>query len=264
MEGNLVYVHIENISHMTLSYGVTNRNFVAAARSAQVMPQNLLLISPVDTNQEIDISTGFNIVTGQENVSQYLLSKQVNDRRWIDFDDQYDLEQLTPGEVAGMLYLGHAYMHLQSPFYYKLQNMYAFLTLPNGALKIYFRHMKQFHRVLAYSLTDHIAQAFREKRRLFFMQWPRRFSLFPFELSSKLQTIYNSGAVFDFDDCKIQGQKITVPILLAPDTIYQVKWHEPTMLVERSEPVANLTYSLKDKKWELKINNKSVFDTQYL
>lgn len=264
MRGNLIYIHVENISHMALTYGVTTNDFVTAMRAMNGLPQNLLLLSPVDANQEIDINTGFNIVTGQNSVHDYLSNKQNVNMRWLDFDDQHDLEQLTPIEIAGMLYLGHAYMHMQSPFYYKLQNQYVFLTLPNGALKVYYRHMKQLDRVLAYSFTSHVATAFREKRRLFFLQRPLKFALFPFELSQKLHVLYSDGAVFNFNGMKVKNGQVTVPILVAPDTIYQVKWHEPTMLVERSRPAANLIYSLKSQEWKLEVTNQELFTTQYL
>ncbi|MBA5770603.1 hypothetical protein H3285_29620, partial [Escherichia coli] len=70
---------------------------------------------------------------------------------WIDFEDVELLNQLTPQEVAEMLYLAHTRRHLRSPFYYKLQNNFVYLTREDGRYnKVYYRNLNHFYMLLSY------------------------------------------------------------------------------------------------------------------
>lgn len=160
MRNNLVYVHVEKVSHLTLTYGISNLDFF---RGVELKPQNLLSLNNVDPNQEIDIYSGFNMFLEDTDVKKFLTRNTEQNINWIDFDEVNDLEALTPREVAELLYLGHAYTHIKSPFYYKLQNNYVYLTLPNGAKKVYYRYLPHFYQVLATSLTNKVADIYREK-----------------------------------------------------------------------------------------------------
>ncbi|MFT8950464.1 MAG: hypothetical protein ABGA11_08845, partial [Liquorilactobacillus hordei] len=104
-------MHIEKVSHLTLTYGISNLDFF---RGVKVKPKNLLSLGNVDPNQEIDIYSGFNMYLEEESVQKFLLPNSNQNIDWIDFDEVNDLESLTPHEVAELLYLGHAYTHLKS------------------------------------------------------------------------------------------------------------------------------------------------------
>ncbi|KRL01851.1 hypothetical protein [Liquorilactobacillus capillatus] len=255
MRDNIVYVYLERVSHLTLSYGISVKNFMAGV---EMLPTNLLSLGPVDPNQEIDIYSGFNMYIGIDDVRSYLTDKQNKNQEWIDFDNAYDIEALTPTEVSELLYLGHAYTHLKSPFYYKLQNNYVYLTLPNGAKKVYYRNLPQFYKVLAKCLTGHLAEVYREKKS--FLRLRYKFIDFPTELAKQMFSLMINGVVFDFGGAKIKGQEAKVPILIAPDSVYQLKWHEPTMLVEKSKVVGNLKYHLNTRMWELEVLSPQAFE----
>ncbi|WP_034994537.1 hypothetical protein [Liquorilactobacillus vini] len=254
MRNNIVYVHIEKVSHLTLTYGISIIDFLAGIKKK---PENVLSLGVVDPSQEIDIYSGFNMYIGQNQVQSFLLSQAQNDLQWIDFDHSFDLESLTPQEVAEMLYLGHAFTHLKSPFYYKLQNDFVYLTLPNGANKIYYRYLPSFYRVLSKSLTRHLTVAYREKRTFFLR---KRIADFPETLVRQLLTLLIGGAVFDFGNTQIHGQELTVSLLTAPESVYQLKWHEPTMLIEKSSLVGNLKYNLTSRKWQLIVLSPEAFE----
>lgn len=258
MRDNIVYVYLERVSHLTLSYGISVKDFMAGV---EVLPSNLLSLGAVDTNQEIDIYSGFNMYIGIDEVRKYLTSKQNKNQEWIDFDNAYDIEVLTPVEVSELLYLGHAYTHLKSPFYYKLQNNYVYLTLPNGAKKVYYRYLTQFYKVLAKCLTSHLAEVYREKKS--FLRLRYKFIDFPTNIAKKMFTLMANGVVFDFGSSRIRGQEATIPVLTAPDSVYQLKWHEPTMLIEKSKIVGNLKYHLNTRKWELEIITPEAFEDTF-
>ncbi len=259
LRDNVVYVHLEKLTHMVLSYGIKMEDFV---NSVDHVPEKILSIAPVNLENEIDINTGLNMVIGQKNVKKYLLNRQEKKRSWVDFEDQYNLEEVKPREVSELLYLGHAYSHLRSPFYYKLQNNYAFLTLPNGSLKIYYRYLNDFYTVFSYSLLQHATASFRDKRPI--MSLRQRIAPLPEELVQELMPVFLNGAVFDFNTVQATNTQLKIPVLIAPDTIYEIKWYEPTRLVERSELVANLKYSFPKRKWDLEIIDQMAFDMQCL
>lgn len=255
MRNDIVYVHLDKVSHLTLTYGIGIRDFIGGIPH---LPENVLSLAPVDPNQEIDIYSGFNMYIGVENVKAFLLDRTLKNLRWIDFDNSFDLESLTPQEVSEMLYLGHAFTHLKSPFYYKLQNNFVYLTLPNGANKVYYRFLPNFYHVMIQALTDHLGRAYREKRT--FLRLRYHIQEIPAALAKQLLPLLISGAVFDFGNLKLQGPELTVPILAAPDSVYQLKWHEPTMMIEKSNLVGRLKYQMNTGTWDLIVLSPEAFE----
>ncbi|MCP0886840.1 hypothetical protein LB941_05740 [Ligilactobacillus sp. WILCCON 0076] len=259
MRGNIFYIRMENVSHMVLSYGITIRDFMSAL---SFFPPNILLINKVDSTREIDINTGFNMILGAENVQAYLLSKQTKNQKWIDFDDIRDLEYITPREVSELLYLGHAYTNLQSPFYYKLQNNFIFLTLPNGALKVYYRRLDVFYSIFVQAVTKKILEVYRERKPILSL----RLHVEPLEkkIGEQLAVLFAEGLVLDFSRLYIANKKIQLPLLIASDNTYNVKWHEPLLLTEHSKLVGNLVYIIEKRKWEIEMLKPQAFDGQTL
>lgn len=255
MRNDIVYVHLDKVSHLTLTYGIGVKDFIDGCSH---LPENVLSLAPVDPNQEIDIYSGFNMYIGIENVKSFLHDRSNENLCWIDFDNSFDLESLTPQEVSEMLYLGHAFTHLKSPFYYKLQNNFVYLTLPNGANKVYYRFLPNFYRVMVQAVTNHLAKAYREKRA--FLRLKYRIQAFPVAVAKQLLPLMISGAVFDFGGVKLRGPEITIPILAAPDSVYQLKWHEPTMMIEKSNLVGRLKYQLNTGKWDLLVLTPEAFE----
>lgn len=254
---NLVYIHVETVSHLILSYGISKEDFIT---SIPRLPTNILSLNPVDYENEIDIATGFNTVTGEEDTARYLNKKTVGLKQsWIDFDSQDDLELITPREVAEFLYLGHAFSHIQSPFYYKLQNDYVFLTLPNDALKIYYRYLTQFYNVFSKSIIRHANQSYREKNGLF-RRRPMTLKKIPKKIVEELMPLFVEGAIIDFSRITINNTKLILPVYIMIDNVSQMKWHEPTLETESAKLVANLEYRFVDQKWFIEVSNKSAFE----
>ena len=68
------------------------------------------------------------------------------------------LHQLTPQEIADLLYISHANTHLHSPFFYKLQNNFIFLNLAQDFTKVYYRKMDDFYQQLSYQLMNQMSE----------------------------------------------------------------------------------------------------------
>lgn len=248
MKESLVYVRLENINHLVLSYGIEPRDFI---NGLPTIPANLLSISPVDYQQEIDVTTGLNVVLGQKNVKKYLLDRQIKPKCWLDFEEPIDLEQIVPREVAELLYLGHAGTQLRLPFYYKLQNNFAFLSLPSGELKVFYRSLNHFYQILAATLHRHSYSSFRDRKPL--MSFRYTIEPLPVELCKELALMLTEGVLFDFSNLNVKDAKLFVPILLVPDQVCQIKWQEPSRLVKEAKQVGYLQYSLALNKWDLQV-----------
>ena len=109
MSEDYLYVHLETVTNMIVSYGIDISDFVNGFKH---VPEHLLLLSAVDENQLIEPHTGFNIINGKEAVLSYLLNRKNRAKKWIDYADPAYLVETTPQEVAEWLYSGHAFTHL--------------------------------------------------------------------------------------------------------------------------------------------------------
>lgn len=221
MNADIVYVHLETVSNLILSYGVSLQDFAGALPR---VPNHLLLLTPVDLDDEVDPHTGFNVISGSPAVAQ-------------------------------LLYLGHAYTHLASPFYYKLQNDYVYLDLPDGTVKTYYRHLNQFYVVLNRSLKRHLQEKYPDLRFLF-----RRRSLIqnvdPAVLR-QLEPLFIDGALLSFEHVDIRQRQIHIPIwyLNSHFKIMNDDWQNTDQ-----EQVAELIYDHDQKKWRLNILKPAAFN----
>ncbi|ATO54638.1 hypothetical protein MK904_05225 [Loigolactobacillus coryniformis] len=256
MSVNVVYVHLETVSNLILSYGISLQDFAGAL---QRVPHHLLLLTPVDLDDDVDPHTGFNVISGAPAIAAYFTDPHLTTHKWIDFAHELYLDQVTPNEVAQLLYLGHAYTHLESPFYYKLQNDYVYLDLPDGTVKTYYRHLPQFYAVLNRSLKRHLQEKYPDMRFLF-----RRRSLIqdidPVILQ-QLQPLFIDGALFSFEDIDSRQKEIHIPILSLNSRFKLVNddWHSADQ-----ERVAELIYDHGIKKWRLNVINEAAFANQGL
>lgn len=115
-----------------------------------------------------DNHIGFQVIKGQENVKAFFRKDGQSSAmgKWIDFVNVDMLHLLTPIEISEILYIAHAHTHLHSPFYYKLQNNYIYLTLPNGFIKMYYRYLEQFHELFAEAINK-LKEKVNEKKRFY-------------------------------------------------------------------------------------------------
>lgn len=252
MNADVVYVHLETVSNLILSYGVSLQDFAGALPR---VPNHLLLLTPVDLDDEVDPHTGFNVISGSPAVAAYLTDAHITTRKWIDFAHAPYLDEVTPNEVAQLLYLGHAYTHLASPFYYKLRNDYVYLDLPDGTVKTYYRHLDQFYVVLNRSLKRHLQEKYPDLRFLF----RRRSSIQNVDQTvlRQLEPLFIDGALLSFEHVDIRQRQIHIPIwyLNSHFKIMNDDWQNT-----EQEQVAELIYDHDQKKWHLNILKPAAFN----
>ncbi len=147
-----IYVHLDSISNHVLSSSV---NFQPAVLTQNEVPKNLLLLKGRSPLATYDDYTGFYYIKDEKKIIAFLeeIQNSATEYNWIDFESLEFLHQLTPQEIADLLYISHANTHLHSPFFYKLQNNFIFLNLGQEFTKVYYRKMDDFYRQLAAQLT---------------------------------------------------------------------------------------------------------------
>ncbi|MGX6992206.1 hypothetical protein CBF34_06600 [Vagococcus penaei] len=249
-----LYVHLDRVSNSILSRGLTHNDFY---RYTLHRPQNLLLLNPIDQNGEYETHTGFRVIRGARFVDSYLAimsQKKGQETKWIDFEDYDVLQRLTANEVAELLYFGHMKSQLNSPFFYKLQNNYAFFEINEDTTKVYYRNIDDFYRILSKKLSllvdDKINTSvsfFRKKIIITEM---------PVDIVERLKLVMQEGVIFDTSQAGLKNGFFRVPIYIVEDNLRKVD--QPYF--KSDEQIGSISYDVAQKKWSVQ---KEHFDSFY-
>lgn len=157
---------------------------------------------------------------------------------WVDFNKRENVEGLEPLEIAELLYLGHMFRPVKSPFFDKIQNRYAYLAHDDGWFcRLYCRYYPDFEDVIANKVIDMVSTS---KRRKIYP--------FPKELKGELMNLAKDGLLIDFSNTLKSSKSIEIPIycigkFLNMDDMYNdLKRH-----IKRSKYSARLFH--ENKKW---------------
>ncbi|MFD1670564.1 hypothetical protein ACFQ5M_00470 [Agrilactobacillus yilanensis] len=250
MAEDYLYVHLETVTNMIVSYGIDMADFVNGFKH---VPEHLLLLSPVNPDEMIDPHTGFNVISGREDVLSYLLNRKLKAKKWIDYADTSYLEEVTPQEVAELLYLGHAYTHLSSPFYYKLGNQYVFLESMDHLTKVYYRQLDNFYQVLSNAIVRCFeAHTFDQS----FLFRRHRVQYVPLDKATiqVLRPLLIDGTLLNFTEAKRQGVFLEVPL-------YQLQHrfvvNEATWVPDGDILLGYLSYNRETQHWLVSLQTES-------
>ncbi|MBU3110091.1 hypothetical protein [Clostridium lacusfryxellense] len=157
---------------------------------------------------------------------------------WVDYNERENVESLEPLELAELLYLGHMFKPVKSPFFDRIQNRYAYLAHDDGWFcRVYSKCYPDFEEVIVGKVIDVLSSSKRRK-------------IYPFskELREKLLELAKDGLLIDFNNIFKYGNSIEIPIycigkFLDMDEMYNdLKRH-----INRSKYSARLVQ--KNKKW---------------
>lgn len=244
MPEKIVYVYYDKVGNNVLSKGIVN---TVSAAPLKRIPRNLLLLNnrnhPLST---YDNHTGLQIIKEEDNVIQYFetLSQEPNKPSWIDFSTVEMLHQLTPVEISEILYIAHAHNYLHSPFYYKLQNNYIYLTLPNGFTKVYYRHLEEFWDLFAESITQRMKEKVNEKRRFF--QKEKSVAPFSFADKDELARLFKEGVCISFRQMTVMGDIYSAPLFIVEDQLSMLEGN-----IDERTAIGDLNYDAENQTWKL-------------
>jgi len=245
---NFVYVHIDNISNAVLTQEISAADF---HNGIIHQPRNLLLLDPTNDMGEFEAHTAMKIIRGSEAVEKYFQSaerKNIRSNKWIDFTDTLMLKELSAIEISELLYFGHMKTHLHSPFFYKLQNNFAYFNLQDGLTRTYYRYLDEFYHVLSQKITHIVLEKLNSKRSFF--QKPKSIKAVPADIIKKLSDMMKEGLVFSFDQTEFKNKKYEIPLYLVEDTRIR-KGH---IVLQDDALIGDLIYYSNKNTWELKVN----------
>ena len=246
-----VYVHYDSVTNhvMTRAISLNSSDF-----DLQYIPNNLILAeAPADFGR-YDVQTNFKILRGKTEVLNYMetcYNKGLRMSNWIDFESIELMHQLMPNEIAELLYLFHSSTILRSAFFYKLQNNYVFLTLPNGLNKTYYRHVTHFYPRFQRVITEQTEEVVNEGRPKFFSK-REQVEAVPIELVTEIAPLFASGLKVNFTQAYLERTEWHIPLMIIED--------ELTLLTQKqalNEAVGMLIYDVTTQVWRL---NLSIFE----
>lgn len=243
-----LYVHYDSVTNHIMTRAI---NFLSDDYKDQKVPSNLILAEAPAEFGRYDVQTNFKILRGQTEVYDYMeICRKENIRmsNWIDFDSVELMHQLEPSEIAELLYLFHAHKTLRSAFFYKLQNNYVFLTLPNGLNKTYYRHVSHFDPRFQRVMQERVTDLVNEARPRFFGRRDVVAPL-PSAITEQLSPLFASGIKINFTQASQRGNEWTIPIMIIEDELTLLSQNQPL-----DDAVAQIMYDTKESKWSLKLN----------
>lgn len=243
MRNALVYVHYEPLAHLYLTAGISASDLLVASQPPM---RHLLLLPPVDETDFIDPHTGFNEISGAEAVSSFLQSKEARDRSWLDYQHGAYLRELTPTEIAELLYLGHAKTHIQVPFYYKLQNNLVYLPNRNQMVTLYVRHQVTFDKALAAAIDRHLRWAANDQPFWLRLR-QQQLTPVPAKITHQLTHLLEEGVVFDFGHAVFSRDTVQLPLL----TLTSRYTTDTVVDADHSHQVGQLSLDRAVEAWSL-------------
>lgn len=245
-----LYVHLDTTNNSIVTKGIGHHDFY---RSFIHRPQNILLLNPSTEAGHFEPHTALKVIEGQENVDEYLASlgkKWNKDQvKWIDFTELAMLKQLTAQEIAELLYFGHMKLHLRSPFFYKLQNNFAYFEVSEEINRVYYRYLDEFFRILGDKIVSNTLEKLNEKKSFFKRSIP--VTKMEEYLLKQLRPYLLDGVAFYFAPNEDVGKEYQVCLYLLDDWL--IKTNENKLL--RKKPDAYLMYNISKKTWRLKEEN---------
>lgn len=225
-------------------------NLVHEDFEPRYLPTNMILAQAPPEVGRFDAQTNFKILRNQVEVANYFEASSNAELRmsnWIDFENVESMHQLTANEIAEILYLFHANKGLKSAFFYKLQNNYVFLTLPNGLLKVFYRFVTHFYARFQRVIQARMADLVNESRSLFFMR-KEKVNPIPQNVVEQIAPLFSSGLKINFVQAIQTGSYWKVPLNIIED--------ELTLLTQdqmHRDHIGYIVYDTNAQRWSLEL-----------
>lgn len=239
-----LYVHLDTTSNAVLASGLTHFDFIS---SVIHQPQNLLFVDPATEFGEYENHTGFKLLREADTVIDFFhsLNHSTKQLKWIDFSDVALIKELTPLEISELLYFGHTSTHLHSPFFYKLQNNFAYFDVGENLTRVYYRYLEEFYRVLADKISRITLSKTNQKKGIFRKSTP--INKLPADLIKELKSILQEGIVFSFQQAELIEQAYHIPIYVIEDALWKTK----SQRFQNEPLLATLSYHTETQTWHL-------------
>lgn len=162
------------------------------------------------------------------------------DFAWVDFENRDDVEKLEPVEIAELLYMGHMFKPINSPFFEKIKNRYSYLAHDDGWFcRLYCREYLDFQEIMCNKIIDAISTSKRRK-------------IYPFsnEIKAELLNLSKDGLLIDFNNFIKYEKSIEIPIYTIGKFIdMDEMYNNLQRSISRARYSAYLVH--KNKEWKI-------------
>lgn len=235
---DIFYINAFPENNEIVYYGMELREFT---KYAPVELNRLLLLEAGYLGTSFSSNTRLEIVD-EDGIEDFLKEDfySYGDLCWVDFNRKENIEKLEAMEVAELLYLGHMFKPVKSPFFEKIENRYAYLAHDDGWFcRLYCKEYNDFQEIIANKIIGSVSTSKRRK-------------IYPLTegVKEKLLLLAVNGLIIDFNNILKLEKSIEIPIytigkFLNMDTMYNdLKRH-----------ISNSNYSArlvqKNKSWTI-------------
>ncbi|MDM8212520.1 hypothetical protein QUW13_01350 [Enterococcus hirae] len=238
-----IYVHIDSTSNAVTSRGITHTDF---SDNIVHYPHNLLLLDPHDPNGQYEKRTGLKVIEGKEAVELYFnelrRKRSGRETKWLDFTDPGMLAELTPLELSEILYLGHTKTQLHSPFFYKLQNNFVYFENARTFMRIYYRYLDEFYRIMAIKVAQIVEDKLNERKSFF--RRPRKVAPIDNRIMREMEIVLTEGAVLAFREYEEKDRQAVIPLYIVED-----RWWKSMQSYQKPPKVGELAYNYASQTW---------------
>lgn len=245
MTATYMYIHLDTISNSVLSKGLTIADFVT---SVPEKPQNILLLDPNAPEGEFEPHTGLKIIRGQSRVIDYFnaqKNKREIDIKWIDFKDLHFLQQLTPMEIAELLYFSHMATQLHSPFFYKLQNNFVYFEKKDNLMKVFYRRLDEFYEIVAEKVRLLVYEKINQRKSFF--KAATSVAGMDTALMKDFRAVFQEGIVLDFKQQELTNQSYSIPVYVVEDQFKTIE----SKVFRQEDRIGVITYDVFSEKWAI-------------
>lgn len=187
---DIFYLYNYPEKNYALYYGMEFREFIKCE------PNNIKNILLLNTEFLNSVNYDYNnntslVYIDEKSMNQFLTEDHYDfgDFGWIDFDEHEKLNSLKPNEVAELLYLGHKFKPVSSPFFDKIDNRYAYLAHDDGWFcKFHYKYINDLKEIVANKVVQTTSSIFKKRK------------IYPIsdEIKEQLLNLCNDGLVINF------------------------------------------------------------------
>lgn len=240
-----LYIHYDSVTNHIVTRGI---DLIHEDFERRYLPTSMILAEAPPDFGRFDSQTNFKVLRSQDEVVNYFEEcrrQKIRLSHWIDFENISNVHQLTPIEIAEILYLFHMGRGIKSAFFYKLQNNYVYLTMPNGLIKMFYRYVTHFYPRFQRLVLERMTDLVNESKSLFFMRKTKVREV-PMDVVEEIAPLFSNGLKINFGQAIQTGSYWRVPLDIIED--------ELTLLTQNQLPkdhVGFLIYDTNSQNWSL-------------
>ncbi|WP_088006157.1 hypothetical protein [Indiicoccus explosivorum] len=242
-----LYVYVNESERFALFSGLTFQQFASAVR----MPENLLLLKHTFDDASFNMHTRLEYVP-KEDVGRLQKSAAAGKSElcWIDFASERGVRQLSPGEQAELLYLGHKKEAIRPPFYAVLQNEFVYLGSEDGqTVKIYFRTLSRINELIGALFTQQIRKA--ENGQSFFRRRPKDLiPEVPADFLTEAGKEYRQGVLLSLTDPEKTKNIIELQVRQAEEISFLDEFNSEISEIISQPPLKRAVFDRRTKQWK--------------